>query len=150
MCSAKSNMASNFTDEDPSTSSVISLSSQPNSSSFQNSCTRLVLKIPLGSISDCLLPSLEEKSTPKSTYHSGGGIICCVPNCFNNSIWNKDLCFYVIPKDSNLRRSGSTCLKGKILSLRLLIEFVQPISPLRPQVRISMRTSHCDWNPVLM
>ena len=39
-------MASNFIDEDPSTSSVISLSSQPNSSSFQNSCTSLVSEIP--------------------------------------------------------------------------------------------------------
>ena len=38
-------MASNFIDEDPSTSSVISLSSQPNSSSFQNSCTSLVSEI---------------------------------------------------------------------------------------------------------
>ena len=113
MYSASSNMASNFIDEDPSTSSVISLSSQPNSSSFQNSCTSLVSEIPLGSISDCLLPSLEEKSTPKSTYHSGGGITCCVPNCFNNSIRNKELSFYVIPKDSNIRKKWLHMLKRK-------------------------------------
>ncbi|CAB3998936.1 THAP domain-containing 11, partial [Paramuricea clavata] len=86
---------------------------KPNSSSFQNSCTSLVSEIPLGSISDCLLPSLEEKSTPKSTYHSGGGITCCVPNCFNNSIRNKELSFYVIPKDSNLRKKWLHMLKRK-------------------------------------
>ncbi|CAB4009733.1 THAP domain-containing 11 [Paramuricea clavata] len=106
-------MASNFFDEDPSTSSVISLSFQPNSSSFQNSCTSLVSEIPLGSISDCLLLSLEEKSTPKSTYHSGGGITCCVPNCFKNSIRNKELSFYVISKHSNRRKKWLHMLERK-------------------------------------
>ena len=34
----------------------------------------------------------------------GGGITCCVPHCFNNSKKNKELFFYVIPKEKNLRK----------------------------------------------
>ena len=34
----------------------------------------------------------------------GGGITCCVPHCFNNSKRNKELSFYVIPKEKNLRK----------------------------------------------
>ena len=32
-----------------------------------------------------------------------GGCTCCVPNCFNNSKRNKNLSFYVIPKEKVLR-----------------------------------------------
>ena len=34
----------------------------------------------------------------------GGGITCCVPHCFNNSKTNKELSFYVIPKEKNVRK----------------------------------------------
>nr|XP_047124127.1 uncharacterized protein LOC105845508 [Hydra vulgaris] len=33
-----------------------------------------------------------------------GGCTCCVPNCFNNSKRNKNLSFYVIPKEKVLRK----------------------------------------------
>ena len=35
---------------------------------------------------------------------TGGGITCCITLCFNNSKRTKDLKFYVIPKDPNLRK----------------------------------------------
>ena len=34
----------------------------------------------------------------------GGGITCCVPQCYNNWKRNKNLSFYVIPKDVSLRK----------------------------------------------
>ena len=33
-----------------------------------------------------------------------GGFTCCVPLCYNNSKRNKDLSFYVIPKDDKLKK----------------------------------------------
>ncbi|XP_065642964.1 uncharacterized protein LOC136074560 [Hydra vulgaris] len=35
---------------------------------------------------------------------TSGGCTCCVPNCFNNSKRNKNLSFYVIPKEKVLRK----------------------------------------------
>ncbi|XP_065658624.1 uncharacterized protein LOC136083146 [Hydra vulgaris] len=35
---------------------------------------------------------------------TNGGCTCCVPNCFNNSKRNKNLSFYVIPKEKVLRK----------------------------------------------
>ena len=34
----------------------------------------------------------------------GRGFTCCVPQCYNNSKRDKDLSFYVIPKDKELRK----------------------------------------------
>ena len=97
------NLAASILDQELCTSNVVSLSSQPNSSSFQDSSTDLVSEITAGCISGCVIPEIEENSTPKSKYHTGGGITCCVPNCFNNSVRNKELSFYVIPRDNRLR-----------------------------------------------
>ena len=33
-----------------------------------------------------------------------GGFTCCVPKCYNNSVRDKHLKFYVIPKDEHLRQ----------------------------------------------
>ena len=43
--------------------------------------------------------TLREEKTNKN-----GGITCCVPHCYNNSKRNKELSFYVIPKDKALRK----------------------------------------------
>ena len=40
----------------------------------------------------------------KSKTSAGGGFTYCVPLCYNNSKRNKDLSFYVIPKDNKLRK----------------------------------------------
>ena len=42
--------------------------------------------------------------TVKSKTSAAGGFICCVRLCYNNSKRNKDLSFYVIPKDNKLRK----------------------------------------------
>ena len=38
------------------------------------------------------------------TRHCTGGFTCCVPQCYNNFKRNKELSFYVIPKDNKLRK----------------------------------------------
>ncbi len=45
--------------------------------------------------------------------NSGGGITCCVPLCYNNSKRNKELQFYVIPKDAVLRRKWLAMISRK-------------------------------------
>ena len=47
--------------------------------------------------------STNETSESSSTSR-GGGITCCVPLCYNNSRRNKDLSFYVIPHDLNIKK----------------------------------------------
>ena len=34
----------------------------------------------------------------------GGGVTCCVPLCYSNSKRNPELSYYVIPKDSKLKK----------------------------------------------
>ena len=106
-------MATNILDQELCTSNVVSLSAEPNSSSFQDCNTDLVSEITAGCISGCVMPAIEENSTPKSKYHTGGGITCCVPNCFNNSVRNKELSFYVIPRDNRLRNEWLHMLRRK-------------------------------------
>ena len=95
------NMASNVNIVQSTVSGVLSQSSQPNSSSFENSCTGLVNEVPRESTLKQFTPSLKRNATSKPTYHDGGGISCCVPTCNSNSVRNKadKLSFYVIPKD---------------------------------------------------
>ena len=106
-------MATNILDQELCTSNVVSLSSEPNSSSFQDYSTDLVSEITVGCISGCVMPEIEENSTPKSKYYTGAGITCCVPNCFNNSVRNKELSFYVIPRDNGLRNEWLHMLRRK-------------------------------------
>ena len=125
MYSASFNMATNFSDEELCTSNVISLSTQPNSSSFQNSSTGLVSDMTAECINDSVITEIEENCTPKSKYHLGGSITCCVSTCFNNSVKNKELSFYVIAKDNQLRSKWLSMIGRKTLSHHLLIVFVQ-------------------------
>ena len=106
-------MTTNFSDEESCTSNVVSLSSQPNSSSFQNSSTDLVSDMTAECINDSVTTEIEENCTPKSKYHLGGGITCCVPTCFNNSVKNKELFFYVVPKDNQLRSKWLCMIRRK-------------------------------------
>ena len=89
------------------------LSSQPNFSSFQDSSTDLVSEITAECVNYCATLEIEGNCTPKSKYHIGGGITCCVPTCFNNSVRNKELSFYVIPKDNELRSKLLSMLRRK-------------------------------------
>ena len=43
----------------------------------------------------------------------GGGFTCCVPQCYNNSKRDKDLSFYVIPKDKELRKIWLSMISRK-------------------------------------
>ena len=43
-------------------------------------------------------------STITTTEQKRGGFTCCIPLRYNNSKVNKDLCFYVIPKEAVLRK----------------------------------------------
>ena len=51
-------------------------------------------------------PTFDQSSsyTEKPKSYKTGGFTCCVPQCYNNSKVNKDLSFYVIPKDPELRK----------------------------------------------
>ena len=96
-------MASNVISEEPSTSGCFSSASLANPRSFQNSSMSLDSEVTLESSSDCFSSAVEADSLSKFAHHSGGGITC-VPNCYNNSKRNKELSFYVIPKDHDLRK----------------------------------------------
>eukprot|EP00794_Sanderia_malayensis_P005136 gene5136-biopygen4188 len=54
-----------------------------------------------------------EDFTENSSKNSGGGITCCVPLCYNNSKRNKELQFYVIPKDAVLRKKWLAMISRK-------------------------------------
>ena len=41
--------------------------------------------------------------TPKRSNGGRGGFTCCVPHCYNNSKKHKDIRFYVIPRDLQIR-----------------------------------------------
>ena len=49
----------------------------------------------------------------KTTKYRGVGITCCVPSCYNNSIKNDNLSFYVIPKQSNFRKRWLSLISRK-------------------------------------
>ena len=98
-------MTTNVLDDECCTSNIVCLSSQPNCSSFQDSSTDVVSEATAECVNYCV--------TPKSKYHIGGGITCCVTTCFNNSVRNKELSFYVIPKDNQQRSKWLSMLRRK-------------------------------------
>ena len=59
--------------------------------------------------------SIKENITVESTTTTKyrGGITCCDPLCNNNSLKNKNLSFYIIPKESNLRKKWLSLISRK-------------------------------------
>ena len=59
--------------------------------------------------------SIKENITVESTTTTKyrDGITCCVPLCNNNSLKNKNLSFYIIPKESNLRKKWLSLISRK-------------------------------------
>ena len=79
------------------------LNSTETDSFFQNSSSIDITDGPF-QISGANSTFEEEYININKTGNKSGGITCCVPHCFNNSKRNKELSFYVIPKDKTLRK----------------------------------------------
>ena len=62
----------------------------------------------------------------KSKTSAGGGFTYCVPLCYNNSKRNKDLSFYVISKDNELRNIWLSKISRKTFHQHLGTQFAQP------------------------
>ena len=62
-----------------------------------------------------------------------GGITCCVPGCFSNSLRNPELSFYVIPngKSKEKQQLHKRCRNSAVISYDITAEFRQSWS--RPQ-----------------
>ena len=103
----------------------LALSSQPDPSFFQSSCTGTGINVEGGKAGEMVVQAAETKKFPSENGEPkvSDGFTCCVPLCFNYSKRNRNLQFCTFPSGSKpekilLRKSGFHLLAVKGLTQR--------------------------------
>ncbi|XP_057291809.1 uncharacterized protein LOC130614396 [Hydractinia symbiolongicarpus] len=97
---------------------ILSACSTPKNSFFQSFTSPNNIEVSLDNLSTDFtvenatnIGNLPGTSTTNAA--AGGGFTCCVPLCYNNSKRNRELSFYVIPKDEGLRKTWLSKISRK-------------------------------------